>query len=86
VHGLGLDLVVVDVDLRAELDLLDLDDLLLLARLVLLLLLGEAELAVVEDLADGGSAVGTISTRSRPASSAASSAEVMGMTPCFSPF
>ncbi|MDB5439212.1 MAG: hypothetical protein JWM33_1639, partial [Caulobacteraceae bacterium] len=50
VHGLGLHLVVVDVDLRAELDLLDLDDLLALARLVLLFLFLELVLAVIQDL------------------------------------
>jgi hypothetical protein len=38
----GLHLVVVDVDVGAELDLLELDDLLTLARFVLLLLLLEA--------------------------------------------
>src|SRR3546814_7358622 len=46
-----LHLVVVDVDVRPHLDLLDLDDLLLLPGLVLLLLGLVAEAAVVEDLA-----------------------------------
>ncbi len=58
VHGLGLDLIVVDVDVRPELDLLDLHDLLPLARLGLLLLLLELVFAIVEDLADGGVGVG----------------------------
>ncbi len=52
VHGLGLHVVVVAVDVGPELDLLDLDHLLTLARLGLLLLFLEPELAVVEDLAD----------------------------------
>ena len=43
--------------LGPELDLLDLDGLLLLARLGLLLLLVEAEPAVIEDLADRGDRV-----------------------------
>jgi hypothetical protein len=42
------------VDARAQLDFLDLDGLLLLARLGGLLLLQEAELAVIEDFADRG--------------------------------
>ncbi len=46
------DVVVVVVDAGTELDLLDLDDLLLLAGLGGLLLLVEVELAVIEDLAD----------------------------------
>ncbi len=52
VHRPGLHIVVVDIDVGPELDLLDLDHLLPLARLGLLLLLLELELAVVEDLAD----------------------------------
>src|SRR3989344_5616419 len=51
-HGLGLHLIVVGVDVRPKLDLLELDDLLALARLGLLLLLLEAELAVIENLGD----------------------------------
>ena len=58
VHRARLDLVVVDVDVGTELDLLDLHHLLPLARLVLLLLLLELELAVVQDLADGRVGVG----------------------------
>ena len=52
-HGPHLDVVIVVVDAGAKLDFLDLDGLLLLARFGLLLLLVEAEFAVVEDLADG---------------------------------
>ena len=52
-HGLHLDLVIVIVDAGTQLDFLDLDGLLLLARLGGLLLLEEAVFAVVEDLADG---------------------------------
>src|SRR5688572_13976266 len=50
-HGLHLGVVIVLVDAGAELDLLDLDRLLLLARFGLLLLLEEAEAPVIEDLA-----------------------------------
>jgi hypothetical protein len=46
------------VDHRPELDLLDLDDLLFLAGLGLLLLLLEAILAVIQDLADRWRGVG----------------------------
>ena len=56
-HGLHLDVVIVVVDAGPELDLLDLDGLLLLARLGRLLLLEEAEPAVIEDLADRGDRV-----------------------------
>ena len=52
-HRLHLDVVVVIVDGRAHLDLLDLDDLLLLARLGGLFLLFVFELAVVHELDDG---------------------------------
>src|SRR5579872_95156 len=52
VHGAGFDVVVVRVDVGAQPDLLDLDQLLPLARGALLLLLFELVLAVVEDLAD----------------------------------
>ena len=52
-HRLHLRVVVVVVDGRAHLDLLDLDDLLLLARLGGLLLLLVFELAVVHQLDDG---------------------------------
>ena len=51
-HRLHLDLVVMGVDVRAHLDLLDLDDLLVLARLGRLLLVGVFQLAEVEDLGD----------------------------------
>ena len=51
-HGLHLGVVVVIVDAGAKLDLLDLDDLLLLAGFGGFLLLKEAELPIVEDLAD----------------------------------
>jgi hypothetical protein len=53
-----LHLVVVLVDVGANLHLLDFDDLLLLLGLVLLLLLLVLELAVVQDLADRGFRVG----------------------------
>jgi len=42
----------VNVDIRAKLDFLDFDDLLLLARFGLLFLFLETVLAVIEDLAD----------------------------------
>jgi len=58
VHRAGLHVVVVRVDVGAELDLLDLHHLLPLARLVLLLLLLELELAIVQDLANGRIRVG----------------------------
>ena len=57
-HRAHLHLVVVVVDHRAELDLLDLDDLLLLAGFGLLLLLLEPILAVIQDLADRRRGVG----------------------------
>jgi len=57
-HGAHLHLVVVVVDHRAEFDLLDLDDLLLLARFGLLFLLLESVFAVVQDLADRRYGVG----------------------------
>src|SRR5713101_7786988 len=57
-HAAHLDVVVVVVDAGAQLDLLDLDDLLLLARLVAALLLLVFVLAEIEDLADGGIGVG----------------------------
>jgi hypothetical protein len=57
-HAPHLDVIVVIVDAGAQLDLLDLDDLLLLARLVAALLLFVFVLAEVEDLADGGIGVG----------------------------
>ena len=44
--------VVVFVDAGAKLDFLDLDDLLLLARLSRLLLLGETKAAVIENFTD----------------------------------
>jgi hypothetical protein len=53
-HGAQLHLVVVLVDIGANLHLLDFDDLLLLLGLVLLLLLLVLELAVVQDLAHRG--------------------------------
>ena len=83
-HGAHLHLIVVLIDVRADLDLLDLDDFLLLLGLVLLLLLFVFELAEVEDLdhrrlgvgadlqqieADGEGAVAALRARSsRPAS------------------
>ena len=51
-HRLHLHLVVVAVDVRAHLDLLDLDDLLVLARLGRFLLVGVFQLAEIEDLGD----------------------------------
>ena len=57
-HGLHLGLVIMVVDAGAQLDFLDLDDLLLLAGLGGLLLLVEAEFAVIEDLADRRIGVG----------------------------
>jgi hypothetical protein len=48
----------VAVDVRAHLDLLDLDDLLVLARLGRLLLVGVFQLAEVKDLDDGRRGVG----------------------------
>ena len=51
-RGAQLDLVIVILDRWADLDFLDLDDLLFLAGLVGLLLLLVLELAVVHDLAD----------------------------------
>ena len=65
-----LDVVVVVVDARAELDLLDLDDLLALALLGRLLLLEEAVLPEVEDLADRRGRVGDDLDEIEPASSA----------------
>ena len=56
-HGLHLHVVIVIVDAGAKLDFLDLDGLLLLARLGVLLLLKEAEFAVIEDFADRRSRV-----------------------------
>src|SRR5256714_108900 len=52
VHAAHLDRVIVVIDARAQLDFLDLDDLLLLAGFVFFLLLFVFELAVIEDLAD----------------------------------
>src|ERR1700722_1123806 len=57
-HGAHLDVVVVIVDAGAELDLLDLDHLLLLARGVEALLLLVFVFAEIEDLADGGIGLG----------------------------
>ena len=51
-NRLHLSLVVMAVDVRAHLDLLDLDDLLVLARLGGLLLVGVFQLAEIEDLGD----------------------------------
>nr|CAI0340403.1 hypothetical protein SHINE37_44271 [Rhizobiaceae bacterium] len=53
VHRLHLHVIVMRVDVRAHLDFLDLDDLLLLARFGRLLLVGVFQLAQVKDLADG---------------------------------
>jgi hypothetical protein len=49
----------VGVDVGAHLDLLDLDDLLVLARLCRLLLVGVFQLAQIEDLADGRIRIGS---------------------------
>ena len=57
-HGAHLDVVVVDLDAGTHLDLLDVDGLLLLARLVLFLLGFVFEFAVVENLAHGRIALG----------------------------
>ena len=51
-HGLHLGIVIMIVDAGAKLDLLDFDDLLLLAGFGGFLLFEEAELPVVEDLAN----------------------------------
>src|SRR5581483_5928785 len=53
-HGTHLNLVVVIVDHRPELDLLDLDDFLLFAGFSRLLLRLVFVFAVIQDLADGG--------------------------------
>ena len=58
VHGSGLHLIVVGVDIRPKLDFLDLDDLLALASLVLLFLFLEFELPIIQDLADGRIGIG----------------------------
>jgi hypothetical protein len=73
------------VDHRAEFDLLDLDDLLLLAGFGLLFLLLESVFAVVQILQIGGTALGEISTRSRPASRALARASAIGMVPRLAP-
>jgi hypothetical protein len=52
-HGAHFHVVVVIVDHRTELDLLDFDDVLSLAGLCRLLLRLEFEFAVIQDLADG---------------------------------
>ena len=57
-HRPHLHLVVVAVDVGAHLDLLDLDDLLVLARLGRLLLVGVFQLAEIEDLDDRRLGVG----------------------------
>ena len=57
-HGAHLHIVIVIVDHRPQLDFLDLDDLLLLARLGGFLLRLVFVLAVVEDLADGRARIG----------------------------
>ena len=57
-HVAHLDIVVMGVGVRAELDLLDLDDLLLLPRLAFALLRFVLELAEVHDLADRRRGVG----------------------------
>src|SRR6266576_4158723 len=53
VHAAHLDRVIVVIDARAQLDFLNLDDLLLFAGFVLFLLLFVFELAVIEDFTDG---------------------------------
>ena len=57
-HGSHLDIIVMGIGSRTELDFLDLDDLLLLAGLGLALLLFVLELAQVHDLADRRGRVG----------------------------
>ena len=67
-HGAHLHLVIVIVDHRPQLDLLDLDDLLLLASFGRLLLRLVFVFAVIEDFGDRWDEFGAISTRSSPAS------------------
>ena len=57
-HGAHLDVVIMIVDAGTQLDLLDLDDLLLLAGSAEALLLLVFVLAEIEDLADGGIGLG----------------------------
>ena len=84
--GLHLDVVVVVVDVRAELDLLDLDDLLVLAGLGRLLLLVELVFAVIQDLADRRARIRAPPRpgRARPPRPASSASNV-GITPRFEP-
>ena len=85
-HAAHLDVVIVVVDAGAQLDLLDLDDLLLLARLVLVLLLFVFELAEIEDLADRRIGVGRRPRRGRGRPrSAMASASLRVTTPTISP-
>ena len=84
--GAHLHVVVVIVDAGPHLDLFDLDDLLVLARLGGLLLLLVFVLAVIEDLGrPADSASGEISTRSSPASVARAMASAVATTPTFWP-
>jgi hypothetical protein len=81
-----LHVIIVIVDVRTHLDLLDLLRLLALAGEVGLFLRLVPELADIEELATGGSALGETSTRSRPTSAACSIASRVYITPRFSPF
>src|SRR4029453_14469895 len=90
-HRTHLDLEVVVVDARPQLDLLNLDHPLLLARGVLLLLFLIFPLAEIEDLADRRIGVGGVlhedepHTNATPASSAILSASRIGATPNIEP-
>lgn len=57
--GFHLHFVIVNIDVRPHLDFLDIDRLLLLARLGGFLLRGEFEAAVIEDLCDRGLGIGS---------------------------
>ena len=81
-----LGLVVMGVDLRAELLLLDHRELLVAAGLPGLLRALVLELAVVHELADRGRAVAATSTRSSSASCASRRASSMRTMPTCSPF
>jgi hypothetical protein len=84
-NGLHLHFVIVVVDVRTNLDLLEFDALGLFARLGLLLLLLEPELAVVEDFADRRIGIGRHLDKVEAGFRAASSAALSGISPCFSP-
>ena len=83
--GAHLHVVVVIVDARAHLDLFDLDDLLLLARLGGLLLLLVFVFAVVEDLGDRRIGVGRDLDQVEPGFVARASASAVVTTPTFWP-